>query len=80
MKKKQLQSALLYEFARWNANKGWTQQFHVGALRDVNMSGVRNIGQACGFDSIADFEYANSMGVFFNRLEEEKKLAKNNYL
>ncbi len=69
-------SALLHEFAVWNFEKGWVQQYHIGALRDVNKKGVRNIGKACGFDSIADFNYAISMGEFFNQLEESNQLAK----
>lgn len=52
------------------------QQFHIGALRDVNAKGVREIGKACGFDSIADFNYATSLGEFLNRLEENNKLTK----
>ncbi|WP_223552308.1 glucuronate isomerase [Aestuariivivens sp. NBU2969] len=71
-----IMSALLYEFSVWNFEKGWVQQYHIGALRDVNIKGVRNIGKACGFDSIADFSYAASMGIFLNRLEEDNQLAK----
>ena len=71
-----IMSALLYQLAVWNAEKGWAQQFHVGALRDVNTKGVRTIGQACGFDSIADFSYAVSLSKFLNRLEEDGKLTK----
>lgn len=69
-------SAMLYEFAIWNFEKGWVQQYHIGALRDVNAKGVREIGKACGFDSIADFNYAASLGEFLNRLEENNKLTK----
>lgn len=72
----EFKSALLLEFAQWNFEKGWVQQFHVGALRDVNTRAVRIIGQACGFDSIADFSYAETMGIFFNRLEERQMLTK----
>ena len=72
----QFRSALLHELAVWNWEKGWAQQFHVGALRDVNTKAVRTVGQACGFDSIGDFLYADSMGRFFNRLEEAGKLTR----
>ena len=67
---------VLYEFAVWNAESGWAQQFHIGALRDVNQKGVAQVGKSSGFDSIADFAYARSMGQFFNRLELEGKLTK----
>lgn len=69
-------SAMLYEFAVWDFDKGWVQQYHIGALRNVNTKGVRLIGEACGFDSIADFSYAASLGEFLNRLEEKNKLTK----
>ena len=72
----QFMSAILNELAIWNHEKDWVQQFHIGALRDVNTKGVRTIGQACGFDSIADFSYARSMGIFLNSLEEKGTLTK----
>lgn len=69
-------SFLLHELAVMDYEKGWVQQFHIGAIRNVNLKGVREIGEAKGFDSIHDFSYAASMGQFFNRLQEEDKLAK----
>jgi len=69
-------AVVLHEFALWNFEKGWVQQFHVGALRDVNTEGVKNVGQACGYDSIADFNYAKSMGQFFDMLQKKQKLTK----
>lgn len=75
-RQKVFMSFILYEMVIWNHEKSWVQQFHVGALRDVNSRGVIHVGKACGFDSIGDFKYAQSMGQFFNRLEMEQKLAK----
>lgn len=69
-------SCLLYQMALWSHEKGWVQQYHIGALRDVNSQGVSRVGAACGFDSIADFNFAKSMGCFFDRLESENSLAK----
>ena len=74
--RQKLMSSFLYEFAVWNFEKGWVQQYHIGAFRDVNKRGVSNVGQGCGYDSISDFPYAVSMGEFFNRLEEKEKLTK----
>ncbi len=76
LEQQKFMAALLYELVVWNAEKGWVQQFHIGALRDVNAKGVRNIGKAGGFDSIADFSYVASLGTFLNRLEENGKLTK----
>lgn len=75
-KQKVFRSALLYQMALWNYERGWVQQYHIGALRDVNSRGVSQVGVACGFDSIADFNFAQSMGHFFDRLESEQSLTK----
>ena len=69
-------SCMMHHLAVMDFEKGWVQQFHVGAIRNVNLKAVREIGQAKGFDSIHDFSYAQSMGIFFNRLEAEGKLGK----
>ncbi len=69
-------SCMMHHAAVMDYEKGWVQQFHVGAIRNVNFKAVREIGEAKGFDSIHDFSYAQSMSTFFNRLEEEGKLAK----
>lgn len=69
-------SAMLYYFAEMDAEKGWTQQFHIGAIRNNNARLMQLIGADCGADSIGDFEIARSMSKFFNRLDSERKLAK----
>ncbi len=74
--KEKLMADLLFQFANWNYEKGWVQQYHIGALRDVNKKAIHTIGKACGFDSIADFQFVESMGKFFNRLQKEGKLTK----
>ena len=72
----QIMANLLFKFACWNYEKGWVQQFHVGALRGVNKCKLAQIGADCGVDSIHDFSYARSMGLFLNRLEENGTLTK----
>ena len=72
----QFKSALLYELAKMNAEKGWTQQFHIGALRNNNTRMYGSLGPDTGFDSIGDLEVARPMARFFNRLEAEGRLAK----
>ena len=47
-------SAMLYEMAIWDHNRGWTQQFHIGALRNNNSRMFQQVGADTGFDSIAD--------------------------
>ncbi|HCV42072.1 MAG TPA: glucuronate isomerase [Bacteroidetes bacterium] len=69
-------SAMLYEFAVMDWEKGWVQQFHIGALRNANSRMVRRVGPDTGFDSIGDFEVARPLARFLDRLDKDSKLAK----
>ena len=69
-------SAMLYEIGIMNWEKGWVQQFHIGALRNNNSRMMRTLGPDTGFDSIGDMEVARPMAKYFNRLDNENKLAK----
>ncbi len=69
-------SAMLYEFAVMDWSKGWTQQFHLGALRNNNSRMMRALGPDTGFDSIGDFDVARPLTRFLNRLDNDNKLAK----
>ncbi|MCT4645107.1 MAG: glucuronate isomerase, partial [Carboxylicivirga sp.] len=69
-------SAVLYNLAVMDHNKGWAQQFHVGVIRNNNTKMFNQIGPDTGFDSIADDLVAKDMSKFFNRLATEDKLTK----
>lgn len=69
-------SALLVELARMDHARGWVQQFHVGALRNVNSRLERALGPNTGFDSIGDHDLANDLGQFLDRLDSTDQLAK----
>lgn len=69
-------SAMLYEFAIMDWEKGWTQQFHLGALRNTNTRMMRSLGPDTGYDSIGDFEMARPLARFLDRLDTDNKLAK----
>jgi len=69
-------SALLLELGIMNYEKGWTQQFHYGALRNNNSLMLNKTGPDTGFDSIGDEPVARSMSLFLNRLAEKGKLTK----
>jgi glucuronate isomerase len=69
-------SAMLYEFALWDHEKGWVQQYHIGALRNNNTRAYRETGPDTGYDSIGDFRQAQSLSKFLNRLDNTNQLAK----
>ncbi|MHB1179440.1 MAG: glucuronate isomerase, partial [Daejeonella sp.] len=72
----QFNSCMLFNFALWDHEKGWVQQYHVGALRNNNTRLLNKIGADAGLDSIGDFSQAASMSRFLNKLDENNKLTK----
>ncbi|TKG90454.1 glucuronate isomerase [Puteibacter caeruleilacunae] len=69
-------SAMLYEFGVMDHEKGWTQQFHVGAIRNNSSRLFTKLGPDTGFDSIGDWLVADKMSKFLDRLDREDKLTK----
>ncbi|MBB4034990.1 glucuronate isomerase [Dysgonomonas hofstadii] len=69
-------SAMLFEGAIMDWEKGWTQQFHYGAIRNNNTRLFKQLGPDTGFDSIGDFTIAKAMSKFFDKLDTGDKLAK----
>jgi glucuronate isomerase len=69
-------SAMLIIFAEMDWEKGWVQQFHYGALRNNNTSMLRQAGPDTGFDSIGEFNTANALSAFLDRLNTSGKLTK----
>lgn len=66
----------LYELCKMYHAKGWTQQFHLGALRNTNERMLGKLGPDTGFDSIGDFSQARALASFLNLLDETDQLAK----
>jgi glucuronate isomerase len=69
-------SCMLYEFGRMDHSRGWTQQFHIGALRNNNTRLYNQLGPDVGFDSIGDKPVAEPLSKLLNRLDMEDKLCK----
>jgi len=69
-------SAMLVEFGIMDYRRGWTQQFHLGALRNNNSRLFRLLGPDTGFDSIGDFEIARPLSRLLDRLDSNNQLAK----
>ncbi len=69
-------SCMLYEFGIMDHSRGWTQQYHLGALRNNSTRLFNKLGADVGFDSIGDFEIARPLSKLLNRLDMENQLAK----
>ena len=74
--KRKFKSYMLLLFAIWDAEKGWVQQFHLGAMRNNNSRMMGQLGPDTGLDSIGDFSQARSLSNFLNKLDSNNKLAK----
>lgn len=55
---------------------GWTQQFHLGAIRNNNKRLLTSLGPDTGFDSMGDFSQARALSGFLNELDSTNELAK----
>lgn len=69
-------SAMLVIFGEMDWEKGWTQQFHYGAIRNNNTRMFNRLGPDTGFDSIGEFNTAKAMSKFLDSLSTKGKLAK----
>jgi glucuronate isomerase len=68
--------SVLIELGRMYHTKGWTQQYHLGALRNTNSRMLSILGPDTGFDSIGDFSQATAIAKFLNQLDSTNQLAK----
>lgn len=76
VEQRKFKSAMLLHFAEWDWEKGWVQQFHLGALRNNNLRMMRTLGADTGWDSIGDFSQGKNLSKFLGKLDDEDKLAK----
>lgn len=72
----QFRSACLFDFAKMDAESGWTQQFHIGAIRNCNARMFSKLGPDTGYDGIHDLPCAAAGNRLLSRLDQEGKLAK----
>lgn len=69
-------SAMLYEFGIMDYEKGWVQQYHLGAMRNTNSRMFKTLGPDTGYDSIGDFEQARPLSRLLNKLDTTNQLTK----
>jgi len=68
-------TAIMVELCRMNHKRGWTQQFHVGAMRNNNSRMFRLMGPDTGWDSIGIPQDALKMSAFLNAIDNTDQLA-----
>lgn len=67
---------VMLELSKMYHKRGWTQQFHVGAIRNNNKRLLSQLGPDTGFDSIGDFSHAVAISGYLNELDSTDQLAK----
>jgi glucuronate isomerase len=72
----QFKSSMLFHFALWDHEKGWVQQYHIGALRNNNSRLLKELGPDTGLDSIGDFPQGIALSRFLNKLDTQNCLTK----
>ncbi len=69
-------AGMLFYLGCGYAARGWTQQLHIGALRNVNERMTKRLGADAGCDTISDRPIARGLARMLNRLDREDKLPK----
>ncbi len=74
--KAQFCTSIMVLSGQLDAQKGWTKQLHLGALRNNSTRRFRAIGPDTGFDSIGDWPQAQALSRYLDRLDQEDLLPK----
>jgi glucuronate isomerase len=69
-------TAVMLELCKMNHKRKWTQQFHVGALRNNNARMFRQMGPDTGWDSIGTSQDPQKISGFLSELDNSEQLAK----
>lgn len=69
-------TSVMLQLCRMNHKRSWTQQFHVGAIRNNNSRKFRLLGPDTGWDSIGSTQDAYKMSAFLSSLDESDQLSK----
>jgi glucuronate isomerase len=72
----QFASFLMVFFGQLDAKRGWTKQLHLGAMRNLNSRGFKQLGPDTGFDAIGDFPQTQALAAYLDRLDRENALPK----
>ncbi|MGD0754961.1 MAG: glucuronate isomerase [Bacteroidales bacterium] len=69
-------TAVMLELCRMNHKRGWSQQFHVGAMRNNNARMFREMGPDTGWDSIGIAQDPLKISKFLSELDNKEQLTK----
>ena len=72
---RRFKSAMLFELGVLDFEKGWVQQYHIGAIRNLNPRMFARVGPDAGFDSIGDPEVGLPLARMLARLDSVERLA-----
>jgi glucuronate isomerase len=67
-------SFMMIYFGHLDAERGWTKQLHLGAMRSANTRRLREVGPDTGFDSIGDWPQASALCAYLDILDNEHAL------
>jgi glucuronate isomerase len=67
-------SFMMEFFGALDADKGWTKQLHLGAIRDPNARLAARLGADAGCDTIGDFPQGIALARYLGRLDGVGKL------
>ena len=67
---------LLLWLGREYHRRGWAMELHMNAMRSCNTTAVDKLGEATGFDSVADHPLAQKVSCLMNELEKTGQLPK----
>jgi len=69
-------SYMMIFFGRLDADRGWTKQLHLGALRNNSTRAIAALGPDSGYDSIGDFPQAATLARYLDKLHHDNRLPK----
>ena len=69
-------TSIMLELCRLNHKRGWTQQFHVGAMRNNNARMLKLMGPDTGWDSIGIAQDPLKISKFLSELDSNDQLTK----
>lgn len=72
--KERFAAHMMVLFARWDSEKDWTKQLHLGAMRNNNSALFRKLGPDVGGDSIGDFSQGRRLAGYLGHLAEHDVL------